>query len=72
MRLLVSAFSSDLPHVISGPPTGRKCATQLVNNCRGARRVGIREGGQLNKGFDCGESSEFHENSNESRGLVER
>jgi len=42
MPLLASAFSSVLPHVICGQPAGRECATQLVNNCRGARLMGIR------------------------------
>ena len=31
MPLLASAFSSVLPHVIFGQPTGRECATQLAN-----------------------------------------
>ena len=42
MPLLASAFSSALPHVICGQPTGRECATPLANNCRGARLMGIR------------------------------
>jgi len=42
MPLLASAFYSVLPHVICGQPTGRECATQLSNNCRGARLMGIR------------------------------
>ena len=42
MPLLASAFSSVLPHVICGQPTGRECASQLVSNCRGARLMGIR------------------------------
>ena len=34
MPLLASAFSSALPQVICGQPTGRECATQLVNKCQ--------------------------------------
>ena len=30
------------PHVISRHPFGCECATQPVNNCRGARVIGIR------------------------------
>ena len=40
MPLLASAFSSALPHVICGQPTGREFATLLVNNFRGARLMG--------------------------------
>jgi len=45
MLLLASAFSilqhsNPLPHVIW---PGRECAIPLVNNCRGARLMGIRE-----------------------------
>ena len=32
MPLLASAFSSALPHVICGQPTGRECATQLLTS----------------------------------------
>jgi len=35
MPSLASAFSSALLHVICGQTTGRECATQPVNNCRG-------------------------------------
>jgi len=51
--LLASAFSSVLPHVICGQPTGRECATQLFNNCRGARLMGIprREHGGVGVGL---------------------
>ena len=45
MPLLASAFSSALPHAICGQPAGRECATQLFNNCRGARLMGIRATG---------------------------
>jgi len=37
------AFFNVRPHVISGHPFGRECATQPVSNCRGARVIGIRE-----------------------------
>jgi len=37
MPSLASAFSSVLPDVICGQPAGRECATNLANNCRGAR-----------------------------------
>ena len=36
------ASFDDRPHVISGHPFGLEFATQPVNNCRGARVIGIR------------------------------
>ena len=43
MPLLAGAFSSVLLHVICGQPTGRECATQLFNNCRGARLIHLQK-----------------------------
>ena len=63
MPVLASAFSSVLPHVICGQPTGRECATQLVS--KGLWAYGPR--GQPNEEADCDTSCRCQEDSNDEK-----